>query len=315
MLVAGTTWVLTYRRNLRRVIEQPDIAPADRTRPASRFASAIAAKLLRKPLDRAIVLFTARTLGRSRQHRLLLAVYGGIALAISLAYTKEFIYGTTKEHWWQVNVPFLVAALVPTILALVGSRAVFALPLTLPANWIFRITAVHSPAAYFAAVRKSLLAVAVVPILTVAAGIYLTIWPVRPAMQHLSILVLTGSLLMFWLLRTFRKIPFACSYLPGKSNLKIKLGAFAILFLLAVDIGARMEYWAIQRPVRFGVLIGILLVAILWARWRAVEFAESPNNRIQFEDVPDKEIYALDLRGDGASLNDEAYARAIGTPP
>ena len=42
------------------------------------------------------------------------------------------------------------------VFAVIGARAVFALPISLPANWIFRITAVHSPQAYFSAARKAL---------------------------------------------------------------------------------------------------------------------------------------------------------------
>ena len=89
VIAAAVTYVLAYRHGFRRIVEQPDIAAADRSQPPSRLVTALAARFLPKPLDRAIVLFTARTIARSRQHRLILAAYGGIALAIALAYLEE----------------------------------------------------------------------------------------------------------------------------------------------------------------------------------------------------------------------------------
>jgi len=83
---AAVTFALAFRRHNRRIIEQPDIAPARRSWP-------MAKRIFSQPIDRAIVLFTARTLTRSRHHRLLLAAYGGIGLAVALAYARDLFYG------------------------------------------------------------------------------------------------------------------------------------------------------------------------------------------------------------------------------
>ena len=99
--------------------------------------------------------------------------------------------------------------------AIVGSRAVFALPFALPANWVFRISAVRSPSSYFSAVRKSVFVLAAAPVLLCSAVVYLSIWPGRPALQHVLVLILLAILLVQVSLRRFRKIPFACSYLPA----------------------------------------------------------------------------------------------------
>jgi len=195
--------------------------------------------------------------------------------------------------------------------AVIGARAAFALPIALPANWIFRVTAVHNPAAYFAAVRKSLFALAAVPVWTASAIFYFGMWPGRPALEHLAVLVVVGILLVQGALYQFRKIPFACSYLPGKANLKTKLGICGILFLVAVDPGTQLELWTMQRFARFLVLFAILLAAALRARRRTAEFAASPYNRIQFEDLPPSDVFVLDLKRDGAWSRDEAYVEAI----
>ena len=312
--VAVLTFALAYGRNIRRIVEQPDIAPSSRRRPATRIVASLVRQFLAKPLDRAIVLFAARTIARSRQHRLLLAAYAGIGFAIGLAYCRDLIYGPESlsrriipVHWYEVNEPFLVCGLVVLAFAVIGARAVFAMPMALPANWIFRLTAVHSPAAYFAAARRALFSVAVLPVWAAAGLAYLVIWPWLPALEHIGILALVGTLLVAMLLHRFRKIPFACSYLPGKANLNVRFGAGGIGFLFAASLGVQLEYWAMERLPRFLVLAAILAAVTWWARRRTAEFAAIPGHRIQFEDLPPSEITAIDLHPDSTAPTGDAY--------
>lgn len=308
VFLAVMTFALAYRRNLRRIVEQPDIAPADRSRPASRAAAYLATRLLARPIDRAIVLFTGRTIARSKQHRLILAAYLGIGLAIALAYSRELIYGGGdplertfwKAPWNQPNMPFLVASLVLLFFAAIGTRAVFALPIALRAKWIFEITAVQSPAAYFGAVRKALYAIAAIPVWTISAVVYFAIWPVAGAAEHLAVLGAVAILVVETSLRRFRKIPFACAYLPGKSNIHVRLGCYGIGFLFVASQGVHLEYWSMQGVGSFLVLLAVLGALAAWARRRTT--AALPYNRLQFEDLPEPEIEALDLHGGSSRI-------------
>jgi pimeloyl-ACP methyl ester carboxylesterase len=74
---------------------------------------------------------------------------------------------------------------------------------------------------------------------------------------------------------------------------------------------AATELWAMEKTARIAVLLGILSAFAIRARLRTTEFAAEPENRLQFEDVPAAEIYALDLRQDGAWSGDDAYVEAI----
>ena len=286
LTIAGASFALAYRRNIRRIIEQPDITPADRSRPAARAGTWVAANFLRKPIDRAVVLFIARTIARSRQHRLLLAAYVGIGLAISLAYMRDLIYGSSKS-----GQPFLVSSLVMLFFAIIGLRAVFALPISLPANWIFRMTAVHRPAAYFGAVRKALYMLAALPVWLVATA-------ALHSVQHAGVMVALAVILVERSLARFHRFPFACSYLPGKANLQVRLGTWGMAFLFIASQGVQIEYWAMQRPMRFAVLFTILGVAAVRSWHRRSELAGMPHNYVQFEDVAPREVESLDLRRD-----------------
>ena len=319
--VAAGTLALAYRRNLRRIVEQPDIAPADRSHAPARALRFLAKHLLSRPVERAIALFTARTIARSRQHRLLLAAYAGIGLAIALAYTRSLLYGTSslepmyrQVRWNQVNGSFLAASMVMLFFAVIGTRAVFALPIALPANWIFRITVVHRPALYFSAARKALLGIAVAPVWIACAIVFPIIWPWRPSLEHVVILGVVAVLTVECALGRFRKIPFACSYLPGKANLQVRLGAFGIGFLAAADRGVAIEWWTLEGTTRFVVLLAILIAAVFWARRRREKFANAHGNHIQFEDLPPAELNTLDLHRDGAASHDDVYLDTVAEP-
>ena len=296
--VAAITFALAYGPSVRKIVEQPDIVPGSRPRRAPRLSYAI----LRRPVDRAIVLFTARTIARSRQHRLLLAAYGGIGLAIAFAYGRDLLYGPSDlyarrlgTHWNQLNVPLLMGGLVLLCFAVAGARAIFSLPVSLGSNWIFRLTAVHPPGSYFSGVRKALFAVTVLPVWLACAGGYFLIWPARPAAQHMLVLAIAAVFLVHRFLDQFRKIPFACSYLPGKSNLHVKLGIYGLAFLGDRELFRTDRILRDAPPRRFAIFCGVLALAAAWAwrRWR--EFARSPYNWIQFEDLPQADVEALDL--------------------
>lgn len=315
VLLALASAAIAYRRTIHRVIEQAEIAPVARRGWFSKVASALTAQVLADPIDRATLLFSARTLSRNRQQRLILSVYIGMALAISFAYSKSWLHGASQQVWNKPSVPLLISSLVTLFFAVVGSRAVFALPVALPANWIFRISTIRSPASYFSAVRKSLFLLAALPVLFVSAIAYLSLWPGRPALQHIVVLAILGFLLVHVLLRKFRKIPFACSYLPGKSNLRLKLGIAGFAFLFAVDVGVKLELWSMQKPARYLTVAGLLMMAALWVKQRTKRYADSPYNRIQFEDAVPAEIFALDLRQDAEYINDGDYLDAVSSPP
>jgi pimeloyl-ACP methyl ester carboxylesterase len=309
--IATLTWGLSYYRNIRRIVQAPDIAPSAHGHFAAGLVRLAAFRLLSRSIDRAILMFTCRTIARSRQHRLLLAACGGIGFATALAFSRTFLEDRSTVRWDQPNAPFLIAGLLLLFCAMAGMRSTFAIPLALPANWIFRITAIHSPGAYFEAVRKSLIVLGAFPVWIAAAAAYLWIWPGRYAAEHTLLLVLAGILLADRSLYRFRKIPFACSWLPGGVQFKMRLGMSALLFLLFAGLLAQIELHTMQRFARFAVLLAVFFAAAVWARRRSAEFANSPDNRLQFEDLPPAEIFALDLRPDGEWSSDDAYVDSI----
>ncbi len=308
--LAGIVYALSWTRNMRRIVESPDILPAKNPR----IANALARLLCPAPFARAILQFTARTIARSRQHRLMLAIYGGFGLALSVGFARSLLESGKKfsTAWNGPSVPFLlVSGALILSCSLIGIRTIFVFPFALRSNWIFRITAVHKPAAYFEAVRKALYRIAALPVLLLLSVWYLTIWPGRVSISHMIVLALLAMTLVERSLYQFRKIPFTCSWLPGGTQRSLKRGIWGITFLFFLDLVVGYEYWSLDKPARLIVLVGIFGAMAIRSRMRTTEFASEPYNSLLFEEIPPAEIYALDLRQDGAWLGDEAYVDAI----
>jgi hypothetical protein len=96
-------------------------------------------------------------------------------------------------------------------------------------------------------------------------------------------------------LNEFRKIPFACSYLPGKSGAHVKVGIYAMGLLAFAGLAVQIEYFLLDRAVGITIYCAIWASIALWAwlRWR--RFARSPYNWLQFDDLPPTDIESLDL--------------------
>ena len=323
--VAALTYALSYYRITRRVVEEPDIVPSDRARPPSHWVRWATSRM--KPLDRAILLFTARTLTRSWLHRNLLAVFGGLGLAISLTYAKALLYGSSQmyalarrygfhpPHWYEPNVPLMAAGFVMLILAVIRARAAFALPVALKANWIFRMTDVQSPKAYFAAIRRAMFTLVAAPVWIVASIFYLSVWGGPEAVGHVLVMLCVGVVVVEWSLTGFRKMPFACSYVPGASNLRIKLPIYGAVFLGAVDIGTRAERSTFEEGARTALLGVILLLLVFHARRRWRKFANGPSEQIQFDEKPIADVAPLDLSHDGVYSRYYRYLDVLHAPP
>ena len=149
------------------------------------------------------------------------------------------------------------------------------------------------------------------PALLACAVAYCFLWPGCKGIEHVVILTLLGVVIVQRSLYRFRKIPFACSYLPGKSNLKVKLGVYGILFLFLCNTGVQIEAVSLQGTTGFAILALILLAAAVWSWRRTLRMAASPDARVQFEEVPVTDILALDLGGDAGAWTGETYVDGV----
>lgn len=287
---AGVAFLLSYYRALRNVVEQPDIVPrSPRFNWSPNFGNTI---------DTAVTYFALRSLCRSSRHRLLLAFYLGLGFATVILFLKtpvvqELSASSAVNSWHQPSLPVLASSFVMICAWMIGIRVAFRIPLELRANWIFRITQIHPASKYFAAARRAVYVVALAPVWITAAALFLVLWPWHQALGHLIVLLLLGILLVEWWLHSFHIIPFACSYLPGRTNLHIT-------FLLCLMLGLNAVYWSAGFELRaladlrsFVLMIVVLGTAAVFAWWRRAKAAKGME--LQYQEELPPVITSLDL--------------------
>ncbi len=124
--------------------------------------------VVRRPIERALCAFTLKTLMRSRTHRMLMAVYLGIALALSLSGLIPMLIRFGVQALEKPGVFVLSIPLMVLFITLAGLRAVFALPVEPRANWVFRLLEPANRTTAIDGARDAMLVAAVAPIATAA---------------------------------------------------------------------------------------------------------------------------------------------------
>lgn len=289
--LTAMVYALCYVRTLRKVVEEPDIVPGLRGFNWSpRFGTAVRT---------AIVQFSIRALARSRQHRIILAFYLGTGFGILILFSR--LGGPADPSYPPPPANFLpiVSCIMVLCLWVVGMRVVFTMPLDLRANWIFRVTPIRGGPASLSAARVSLYLLAWLPVWAGADAWFLSHWPWRQAAAHLIGYGLLGAVVVELCLYKFRKIPFTCSWLPGKSNILFAYGGFGFLLLMLMGWGAGFELNALSHPARYTEMVGTLLAAALAVRRHNARQASVEESLVQFEEAEPPVLQGLGLFRDG----------------
>src|SRR5260370_16633 len=93
---------------------------------------------------------------------------------------------------------------------------------------------------------------------------YVFLWGWATALFHTFFDVVLSLLLIELLLLTFRKIPFTCSYLPGKANITALWFVYWLGFATYAYTMASLESWALESALRIvcSYLAGTVLVGV-----------------------------------------------------
>ncbi|MBV9037448.1 MAG: serine hydrolase [Acidobacteriaceae bacterium] len=285
----GTAYATSYLRSLRQIVEEPDIAPGLRSGWLPRFGSSF---------ETAIVQFSIRSLLRSRQHRMMFAFYLGVGFAFAILFLnapREFSGPTASGPWDSLSVPLLASTILLMGFWVVGARVVFSLPLDLRANWIFRLMPFHAGLMCLRARRRALLVLSVVPSWALSAAFLFPLWPWREAAAHLAVLAFLGIILAEFTFDGVQRIPFTCSYLPGKSKLYLTFWLWIFLLVTLIISAALNERKALQSAAATAALLAGLGIAALLCILRNNWLADSNFAELRYEEVPTDQLLSLDL--------------------
>jgi hypothetical protein len=279
---ADASLLLCYLRTMKKTVEEPDLVPGAR---GSHWAPRLGSQL-----QTAIVLFSIRSLTRSRQHRVIFAFYLAGVAGLALSGVKYALSSTALR---PLNADFLISTFMMMSLAVAGLRSVFSLPISLTANWVLRTTQLCPSAKDIAATRRTLLFLGVIPVWLISALLSLFFRPLHQVAAHLAVLLLVGWIFAEISLIGFYKVPFTCSYLPGKVHVQVLLWSFVVLLFVLAMSTAEFELPSLSDPVRYGcmtsVLVAIALGLWIFNRYRAKSAV------LYFEELPPEVIITLGL--------------------
>lgn len=282
LLCASAALVLCYVRTMKKIVDEPDLVP--------RAGGLHWAPRLGGSLRTAILSFSLRSLVRSRQHRVVFAFYWSIALAIALGCLRGEMADTTTG---ALPSDFLISTFLIMTIAVFGLRNVCALPISLNANWVLRTTQLRPPEKYFAGTRSLFLLLGVLPALLVAVALGMRLRPWPQVAAHLALLLLLGCFFVEIALLKFQKVPFTCSYLPGKANVQIVFwGGVVVISLLSITV-ALYEQQVLHDPGHDAGMLAALAAAVA-AVW-IVNRHRAQSAELYFEEIAPEIILTLGL--------------------
>jgi hypothetical protein len=134
----------------------------------------------------------------------------------------------------------------------------------------------------------------VAPGLLVVAVFFLATYPWGLALGHFMTMMGLGILLVESCLYTFPKLPFTCSYLPGKAQVHLVFWACVLLLVRLLDKASRLEDRMLGHVLSCVAMVLIVAVAAAGMRWlneSRIALAED----LMFEEEYPAEITSLKL--------------------
>jgi hypothetical protein len=271
-VISVASYVLLYRRFDRVTLQPATSIPDASDRSLARWGG-------RAPVAHAIGRFISLTVRRSPLHQGMvvggLAAAGGFVLNSFLNASGWHDTVDTRQRFALVNT-ILWAPMTMVFLATPAMRVALWVPIELRSNWVFRMTEDVAGRAEVAAanVRAVMVLAALIPLVLMAP---LQWWVIGP--QTLLVLMVEASiawLLVEWTMADWQRIPFTCSYIPGKGfvpHMFVKGFASFIFLTTGCLVVLRIS---LGRPVA-AVIFSVILcgVATMLATWRARQARES----------------------------------------
>lgn len=294
--IFAVTYLAGYRRHARRVMESIESGFDGPGRLRRAFDRLVNRWLLPHPLERASFHFISNTILRNARQRLFLAVYAGVAVAVAL---PALVWVRSHPAPDRSLVEFTPAGLLTLPLALsffaiTGLRAAFNFPAELRANWIFQMAESEDRAAHIRAVRKWVIVMALAPLTAALAPFEIWMRGWRLATIHLTFALALALVLLHLLLVWFRKIPFTCSYFPGKTSMAVVTLIYIAGFVSYVLWMGKLEARLIDAPAGLAIYYALSILAL--AGLERLEQRElSIDDVLIYEDQPDPVVRSLEL--------------------
>jgi hypothetical protein len=295
--VAAAVYALLFRHFERLMMHSGSASPGSPLAERARDFMRTLIPIERPPAFRAIHSFTTLILRRSPLHQgalVGLAACGGALVLNSLI-------AANLSGWLSTGGPISSSLVDTTVwtpfvimfVSGIGVRTALVLPMEHRANWIFRVTEDETTRHEQLRAVDNVVAMLVVGVPVAATLPLLWITSGGAAIAGAAVVALVGCIFMHLVLLDWRRIPFTCSYLPGKRLLAhtFILGLLAYLFLtISGTLLVRAATADTGRAML--IVVGLSVAAYLLRRARLATWRVTP---LMFEDEMPDQLQQLGL--------------------
>ena len=283
--LALASYLVSYHCHRELLVESGTGAAKDRRWPGTVFDC-----LIPEPRQQAVITFVTKTLAQSSQHRMILMAYGGFGLAIVLSGIIGIRGAMAPDQ--VSSACFVYTHTTLLIFLLIGLRHLYSIPVELKANWTFQLTERDGRREWLEAVDRFALFSGAVLMLAVPFPIEVKLLGWR-ALAESVLLAAFGLLCYEWVFASWEKLPFTCSYLPGKTPMWML--ALRLLGILTVLQGINALFLvSLFRSTVYLIILFLLLV--LAVRMRAARIRSLGELTLKYEEVPEPAVRGLNLR-------------------
>lgn len=292
VVVSVAAYVILYRRFDRVSFPGPPGQAAD-------WERSLAAWSGRAPVRGAVRRFVSLTIRRSVLHQ-------GLVVGLLAAAGGFVLNSLLNANWWHepsdarasraLVLTLLWAPMTMVFLSVPAIRLALSVPLDLRANWIFRMAEdVEGRAEVAAAGVRVVLALAVALPLALIAP--LQWWVMGPG----SFIVLLVEAAISWLVVEFlmadwRRVPFTCSYIPGKGfipHMFVRAFASYVLFTLTTGLILRLSLTYQRAAIVVALCLSVAAAALSFRRAH-----KARQTSLIFEDELPSDVTSLRLNAD-----------------
>jgi len=215
-----------------------------------------------------------------------------VALALPEVLRIGTRHGTPLMVLTAAGLPALPLTL--SFFAVSGLRAAFNLPAELRANWIFQVAESEERVRHIRAARKWVVVMGIVPLFALLAPLEFVFRGWAAGLVHLTFALVLSLILLNLLLIWFRKIPFTCSYFPGKTSMAVMALLYLMGFATYAWSMAALEARLLRSPAGLGVFYA-LAAAALAGLWLLERRELGVDDSLIYEDQPDPIVRTLEL--------------------
>ena len=247
-LLALGFYAASYRRLTRLAIEGQPVPRRRRPPVVGRLVTAASRTFTIVPSAAAVCAFTIRTLVRSRQHRMLIAVWIGVALALSISAALPMIVRFGLVVFDRPRSALLAGPLIFAALIQTGMRSLFAIPVEIKANWTFRLREPLRLPHALSGAAAALIVCGVIPPVLMAILTGSALWGVELGLKHAVFCGVLATGLAQFLMRGVDRVPFTCTYTPGTAHIGKLWPLYLTLFSIFTYGMASLEEELLRHP-------------------------------------------------------------------